>query len=194
MKYHTLALIAILLLAFSCNGDDDPSPSDMSSMTVVKDGETFTITDFNNTLLKEEMQGEPGRRLDLRCDVDGGQFILSVSNWDFQNPPEDGIVIKSYASNEDPFDLPANSVTECMDGGNFTFCDGALGTYIIDNVIYSSEMSDDNFVSIITITENDDANRTVSGTFDIKVQSFGTNPASFIEFTGSFTDLEYTVQ
>ncbi|MEO0722955.1 MAG: hypothetical protein AAFZ63_00345 [Bacteroidota bacterium] len=52
-------------------------------------------------------------------------------------------------------------------------------------------MSDDDFVSIITITENDDANRRVSGTFDIKVQAFGANPASFIEFTGSFTDLEY---
>lgn len=177
--------MAVCLLLFACEQTEDPAPA---SMTVSKDGTSFTVTSFNNTLVKESQLGNPGRRLDLRGEVDGGFLVLSVSNWDWQNPTENGILLKSYDTNTDYIDNPGTH-SVCEETPSFTMCDGALLTYIVGNDQWMSENMDPIYNGTITITQNDDANKTVSGNFDGTVKSFFGE--EYIEFSGSFTNLTY---
>ncbi|MEM9822806.1 MAG: hypothetical protein AAF985_17125, partial [Bacteroidota bacterium] len=161
-------LILISLFLFSCgsgsDGEDDPGEMMNGTMTVIKDGVSFEIEATNNTLLSEVQSGNEGRRLDIRCNVDGGTLFISVSNWDFQNPPVDGILTKTYKTNEQD---PSTTNSSCMDVGNFTLCDGALGTYTVGTTeIYTSEGFDIDEEGTITITGNDPSNKRVSGTFE----------------------------
>lgn len=158
-------------------------------MTVSIDGTEFTIDDFNNSLTEEAQLGEVGRRLDLRAQVNGGTLILSVSNWDWQNPPEDGILIKNYTVNE--FD-PDASTSECKDFPNYSLCDGGLGTYLAGGgESYLSEGFEPSGPAEIVITENDPDERTVSGTFEFETAGFINGEV--IRFKGTFTDLKYRV-
>ena len=184
-----LLYLSCLILFFSaCKKDDDPAKSTNDPiMEVEKDGESFTVTQFNNTLLVDNQGGETGRRLDLRGEVDGGTLFITVSNWDWQNPPENGILVKNYHTNED-FDQGPD--TQCMDDGTFTYCDGGLGTYQISNteILFSEDLEDESFGSI-TITENDPEAKTVSGSFDFIVTDlFNEN---IITFKGTFSNLNY---
>lgn len=190
MKRLSLLLLVSVLL-FSCGGDDDGdgNTDGNGTMTVIKDGVSFTIDATNNTLVGETQQGQDGRRLDIRCNVDGGTLIIAVSNWDFQNPPVDGIVQKVYGTNEDG--VGSNSV--CMDSNGFTFCDGGLVTYLVGTDSYVSESLEDPAEGTITITGNDATNKTVSGTFNVIVGKFGTLTPEEITFTGTFTDIPYRV-
>ena len=123
----------------------------------------------------------------IRDRVDGGTLILSVSNWDWQNPPANGILEKNYHTNED-FDLGPD--TDCMDINSIIYCDGGLGTYMISNTeILSSEGMEDEPFGSITITENDPEAKTVSGTFDFLVVDFFTDEKT--SFKGTFTSLNY---
>jgi len=176
----------LALFIFSCGEDDTETPiMNEASMEVIKDGVMFTATDFNNTLLEENQGGEIGRRLDLRANVDNGFLIVTISNWDWQNPPENGVLTKSYDTNVD--DIGPN--TDCMMTSSFTFCDGGLGTYLINNETFISEGIDDEESGVITITANDATNRTVSGTFDFIVGNFITNEN--ITLSGTFSNLRY---
>ena len=181
-----LLLYALLgLVVFSCQPDPN-DPGSNGKMTVEKDGVSFTITEFNNSLLGEQQLTEFGRRLDLRANVDGGTLVISVSNWDFQNPPEDGIITKTYDTNTD-FE---GTHEVCKETANASFCDGGMGTYIIGGTNYISEGFNSQPEGEIIITENDPVALTVSGTFDFEVfDLFG--QGDLIHFKGTFTDLKY---
>lgn len=194
MRHLLLLLLGLSLLIVSCGGSD--SDEDMSSltsgtMTVVKNGESFTITEgFNNTLLHIDPNDTAnGRRLDIRCTVDGGAFTLIVTNTHFQNPPDNGILEKTYDTNL----MGANSDCE-MVTNNATFCDVGEANYSLDNVYYVSDFGIEPIEGVITITENDNDNQTLSGTFDVVVSDFSTfdNPEE-ITFSGSFDNLSYIV-
>ena len=95
-------------------------------MTIEIDGVAQTTTGFNNTLISLTQNGEVGRRLDLRANIGSDMLIITVSNWDFQNPPNDGVLTKIYETNTIG-NLTTNKVCTTRPTGNF--CDGGLGTY-----------------------------------------------------------------
>lgn len=182
-------LSCLILSIVSCKKDD---PEEMKTtndavMEVEKNGTSYTITDFTNTLLSQPQGGQTGRRLDLRGDVDGGTLILSIANWDWQNPPENGILEKTYDTNED-FEVGPNA--QCMDINGGTYCDTGLGTYLVSNsTTYTSEGIEDESFGSITIIENDPSEKTVSGNFDFTVIEFFTEEK--ITFKGTFSNLKY---
>ena len=174
------------LLSMSCGNDDDNNMNtDEEIMEVEKDGISFTVTSFNNTLLEDVQADEAGRRLDIRGDVDGGTLIITVSNWNWQNPPENGVLEKIYDTDEDI----DSSNTDCMEGNNFTYCDGGLGTYILGTKTYLTGVLDNAIPGNITISENDSNNRRVSGSFEFMTTDlFRTEE---ISFKGTFQNLKY---
>lgn len=180
---------SLILILSACDKDPEPQAKSNPIMEVEKDGVAFTITEFNNTLLDAPLGGQIGRRLDLRANVDGGNLIISASNWEWQNPPTDGIITKTYDTNED-FDNGPN--IQCMDIDGNTFCDGGLGTYFLDSgVSYSTDELPDGSFGSITISQNDTDAKTVSGSFEFTVIELFTEEE--IKFKGTFTNLEYTV-
>ncbi len=186
-------LFLICLLCFSCGKDDETDPqTDNGSITVIKAGVSFETDVTNNTLVFEtstDGNNVEGRRLDVRCNVDGGTFILTVSNVDFQNPPDDGILTKVYGTNDD------FQNSDCMDFTNATYCDGALITYLTaTSEIFSSEGFELEEKGSITITANDPTKKTVSGTFDATLIKNTIDGNEKVVFSGSFTDLIYRVQ
>lgn len=186
MKKLLIVLLTFTLFT-SCKKDNQESENEETSaiMEVEKDGVMFSVNVFNNTLIKETQFGEDGSRLDLRCTVDGGTLILSVSHWDWQNPLVDGIVEKSYDTNTE--DEGPNTV--CMEGDNVKFCDGGLATYLSGSTLFSSGFIEDEGPGIITILKNDNIEKTVSGSFDIIVLNFITEEK--VIFKGTFKNLKY---
>ena len=192
MKIKLLALVLVALTIVSCSSDDnndsDPPSGGDESFTVIRDGVTFEGENINNTLIITSQNDQGARRLDLRCDFDGGTFILSISNWEFQNPPENGVVEKSYNTNTE-----MGPDTECETIDSITYCDEALVTYLIGQDVFISELNDLEDIGSITITNNDAADLEVSGTFDVLLRNFNSQDETYIEYTGSFTNVSYSV-
>jgi len=180
-----LLSFTVVLLMFSCGSDDTDEMEKVEAlMEVEKNDISFSITNFNNTLLAESQSGETGRRLDLRANVEGGTLIITVSNWDWQNPPMDGVLTKTYDTN---VEIGENAA--CMDSNGITYCDGGLVTYLDGAVIYISEAIDDEGAGRITISDVDSENKRVSGSFDVTTIDLSTDEK--ITFKGTFENLNY---
>lgn len=168
--------------------DDDSAGCSGATMTVNMDGNSYTPTGYNNTLIKLTEDGESGRRFDLRANVNGGQIILTFSMWDSQNPPAEGVVKKTYGVS---FNHPE---TYCYTtGGSFTHCDGALVTYYptVGSLTGSYwSLDEDDLDSYIKITGNDPANHTVTGNFSAVITDDFAGDT--INVSGSFSNVCYT--
>lgn len=193
-KFSILLTLCLLTLFSACQKDSSTTPNNtiQGSMTLEIDGVTQTPTNFstNNTLLRVQEFGETGRRLDIRANVGNDMLIISASNWDFQNPPTDGILIKTYDTNTSGGIGPNQSCTQ-MSG--ITYCDGGLGTYTTGGAPMMSQTLSNEPTGSIVITQNNTTDKTVSGTFDFKVKDFTQPTATPTHITGTFTDLPYSV-
>ena len=188
-KSILLILISLIVLASSCKKEDDPDVPEESqgTMTVVMNGVTYEQTKFNNTLLSETQAGQKGKRLDLRTTLNGGTFVVTISNWDWQNPPKAGVLSKTYDIETEGY------YTQCKDIGDINFCDGALGSYIL-NVMKQYMTYDapyDSATGFIRIDKCDAANKKVSGAFDFVAEDLFEGDT--IAFHGTFKDLVYRV-
>lgn len=191
MKFKLLALALVVFTFMSCGSDDssDDSPSGgTESFIVIKNGVTFEGENINNTLIITSQGDQGARRLDLRCDIDGGTFILSISNWEFQNPPADGVIVKSYNTNTE-----MGPDTDCESINGTTYCDEALVTFLIGQEVFISELNDLEDIGDITITSNDASNLEVSGTFDVLLRNFNSQDEEYMTYTGTFTNVSYSV-
>lgn len=186
-----LFFLPLLLIGFiSCEDDSDdntPPSSTNGSFEVTKNGVAYSGTNLNNTYIHTTQNGESGARLDLRCEIDGGNLILSVSNWDWQTPPDNGLILKKYNAN-----LELSTENDCMDNNNMTYCDGALVTHQMIGASKSQiSTKESNFDSYIKITGNNASDKTVTGEFKAILKDFWGNDSTHVE--GNFTNLTYTV-
>ncbi len=188
-----LFLLAGFLTFASCNNDDDntdPTPATPATtagtMSFTKNGVSYTCTSFNNTLLIQSGSGVQGRRLDIRGSFDNGKIlIVSVSNCDWQNPPANGVLVKLYDTRI------GGPNSACQDVGGYTYCDGALGTYMMTSSNYHMTFSED-IEGSVTISACNTTDKKVSGSF-----SFITSDAAetvFDTIQGTFANQVYTVQ
>jgi len=189
MKNIKLLLVASLFLItvlYACKKKDkEEDVVDNGTMEIKKNGVEYTVKTFNNTFIQEVQEGYKGRRLDLRCNVDGGTFIVSVSNWDWQNPPTNGILVKAYDTDAAAI---SGKNTQCKEYPDATLCDAGLGSYFLSggNNIYMTNGAAD---GTITVTANDATNRRISGSF--KFTTFDFFYEDSIRFEGTFTNLTY---
>lgn len=184
MKFPCI-LVSFLFL-FACNTDDDASPAPI--LIIEKNGIEYNVTEFQNTLIKQVQFSRPGRILEFSCTIEDGIFRVNTQNWDWQNPPENGIVIKTYDANYSP-----GPNTDCNHEGNYTYCDIGKGFYIINNdLIYRTDHPENDVPGVIIISENDQQDKTVSGSFEFN--TFSPEAGESIVFKGSFENLKYVVE
>lgn len=184
--------IVALAMLIACKKDDpkDPAPAPAAqttnscpgAMTLSIDGVNQTITGFNNSLIISEDGVLSSRRMDIRASIGSKTMFLTVSNMDWQNPPANGILAKTYNTDY--------TGADCREYDGINYCDGMLGTYIVnDSTFYSS--GEESIPGYITITSIDGTNRKVSGNFSFKViEAFQVDT---LIVTGSFTNQCYTV-
>lgn len=192
MKKIVFGVLCFSLCLSACKKDDDDDDNTgncpNASMNVNWDGTNYTPTGYNNTLIALTENGESGRRFDLRANINGGQFFLTFSMWDVQNPPAEGVVKKIYAVST------AHPATHCHQGsGSWTHCDGALITFFPGGTSLSGSywsLEDEDLDSYIEITANDPVNHTISGKYDaIIVDDFAEDT---VHVSGVFNNVCYT--
>jgi hypothetical protein len=149
----------------------------------------YTQKAFRNLIYEETDSGSQRIRLDIRTQAHEGTFIFSIINWQWQNPPERGVLEKSYST------LGSNALdAECDSVSGRYLCDGARVTFIPDsNASYLFETTENFYTGFVEISECDVFNKTISGSFDAKLIRFFGISNDTLTVKGTFTDLCYKV-
>lgn len=173
---YFLALLPFTI--FSCQQEPDPEPNEPNpgstgSMTCTLDGNSFTATSFNNTLIRITSGNPTGKRLDLRgTDANGLQLILSCA-------------ITSSNTGED---MPITTYTT----GSTEY--EALITLIQNNQTLGMATSSEDDHGTIVITSLDASAHTCSGTFEFDAMKFNGDTTMYNGVNGQFSGLVYSVQ
>jgi hypothetical protein len=187
------ALIVILTGAFTFCGEETAEESTHFTYTV--DGKSQNIEVITG-LLQSEIQFEHKEQtLIIGVSNSLSRVInIRVSNWDFQTPPENGILEGEYDATFDSEQMNgSNPLGECLalsgDNAGVTLCDGGLVTFTLNGDVYTSTF-DGNTGGTITIEESNPEKHSVTGTFSTKVKNFdGTE----LTIAGAFTNVKYVV-
>ena len=121
-------------------------------------------------------------------------LTIKVANWDFQTPPENGVLEKEYDATYDAEQGESHSPhVECIeltgDNAGVFLCDYGLITLMLEGELYTSVFTGNEDGTII-ITECNPDKKSVSGSFDAKVQ---TSIGKKVKVSGTFTNVKYTV-
>lgn len=192
MLRSSLFLGIFILLLATCREDAantiDPTVDiPPGTMLIERDSQLF-LSNFNNALIAVGAGDESGRIMNIRVRLDGGDLVLSIVNWDWQIPPSNGIVAKVYDLNQSG---RVGNNTSCQEINGSTLCDTGTVTYSIDNATYFSQFVTTGEAGTITITSIDNAQRTISGTFDATMQL--EDQPDQIRFEGGFNQIPYFV-
>lgn len=184
-------LLAFPLLLTFC-GDDESAPKSNFSYKI--DGVSQDVQTVAGQMAFSVEYDHEGRSLNLTAAKGFTQMLsIAVSNWDFQNPPAEGVLTGEYDASFDMENTDTdNPLSDCLEltgeNAGVMLCDGALVTLIKnDNVWFSAY--DGAADATVTITKC--ANHTVSGTFSAKVADFDGADEQMI--TGSFSNVKYSV-
>jgi hypothetical protein len=189
-KIMSIVTILLTAVAFTHCGDDEFKPS--VSYTI--DGENQRVVSVTGMLQFETQYDHEGRALYITAAAGTSKMLsIAVANWDYQNPPANGILTKTYDATYDFESESGNDLATCLeltgDNTGVFLCDGALVTYILNNDVYFSAF-DGNTQASVTVTACSPSKRTISGTFTAKVQNFD---AQELTIVGEFTNAKYTV-
>jgi hypothetical protein len=177
--------IAIISLLAACNKSDEATLK--PTLTLIVNGSSKEVSIPEGVLdISLTQNGHEHRTLMVSAMVERHAFSFGVFNVDFQNPPVDGIKIKSYTSV-----FAANSTAECLSLDGVQLCDGGLVNYREGGNQYLSDLNDAPYNSFIKITACDPLRKTVSGEFDVMVNQQGIGAA--IVLKGEFKSVVYQV-
>ena len=172
--------------------DDDDKGSDPEVAFAI-DGVSQNVRGISGILRSEIQYNHEGRALNITAVTNDYKTLsVLVSNWDFQNPPDNGILTGEYDAT---FDYQRTDVEnpfgDCLQlEGNVMLCDGGLVSLISASKFYTS-VFDGNTEASITISKCDAPNRTVSGTFSAIISEF--DGVEQFTISGSFTNVKYIV-
>jgi hypothetical protein len=186
---RSIVAIGILLIGFvtiRCGKDDDASKS---SMTLKVDGQAVELSVSTATLSFETQNDHEGRALQMLGSANGKMLTIGISNWDFQNPPENGIKVKTYTA---AFDENIVGEAECLslDGGSVELCEGILITYTVGDKMYMSALYEGEYDGFVKVTACDGSAKKASGEFDLKLDDGEGNE---LALEGSFENVTYIV-
>lgn len=185
-QFVSLALLAVLLTFSRCR-DDEPA----SSFSYSINGTAQKVNTVSAELRFETQYGHEGRALNISV-LTGSQWLsVGVVNWDFQNPPANGILTGEYDATFDFEDTDnPNPHVDCLTLGFVVLCPGGLVSYVDETNFYSSAFGDEP-EGTVSITACNTSSRTLSGTFSAKVTSVDEKDERMI--TGSFQNVKYRV-
>lgn len=183
-------MLALAIIVPACSDDDD----DKGSFNVTLDGIETAVSVTGATLTVSDGQSSSSGRGSNTLRIDGmiGENAISVdiSNWDFQEPPDNAILVKDYYNvfTEDELEVGEKTETCMKTSGTTRVCEGTLLKYLTGDKTFSSHSSE---AVIISLTKCD--GKRVSGTFNITLINIHDEAETFV-LSGSLTDLRYTVK
>lgn len=155
---------------------------------------TLQSTETNVTVTKATLtvsggqtssSGQASHTLRIAGKVNEDSISLSVSNWEFQEPPDNAIITKKY------FNVYSDNEELCRQASsNVRVCEGVLIKYMEGDKLFTTFSKDDATI-ILDITKCD--GNKVSGSFDIEMENIDDNDETRT-IKGEFTDLKYTVR
>ncbi len=184
-------LIPVIILS-ACQDDEEKR----GKFEIALDGADKNASVTTATLTVSDGQhsdnGRGFHKLSISAEVEGETVNISVSNWDFQEPPADAIFAKDYRNVYLDEELAVGEGTEtCMKVlTNQIVCEGVLISYTKGDKTFMSYPLEDN--TVILSVKKCDGTR-IAGTFDIPL----TNPhdlSATMHIRGTFTDLPYVVK
>lgn len=186
-KILSLLLISTLFISFSgCGDDDSASPS----MTLNIDGTNVKITTVTGVMIFTNQNGYEARGLNITgLTSDDNYITVQITNWDFQNPPNNGFLKKKYYNIFDSEE--GQEAAECLEDDGITMCDGGLLTYTVfdgGGEIYTSAFDED-LAGFIEVTASN--GKKISGNFDAIITGFSNE--TDLHVTGTFKNVGYRV-
>lgn len=181
--FSRLFILLVLVQFIGCNGDD-ASPSASISLSI--DGAKQSVKFSGAQLLVEDYGDHEGRSLNITAISGTNVLTVAVSNWSFQNPPEDGVIAKKY---ENLFTDQTLDKGQCMSEGIEEYCDGGTVTYTSDD-FYASAFYEGSYAGFVHITKCDTKSKRISGTYDVVVS----NDTDEFTLKGEFKNVPYLVQ
>ena len=165
------------------------------SMTIYKDGVEMTAGDPTCKLTKYNSSiSLNSRTFSITNWISGVKLYISITNYNWQNPPEEGILVKSYNSNVNG----SSEFNVCGEGQLDDECDKAFLRYSSNSgypFIESNITNGDVFEpGVVEITYCDTINKVISGTFDATLTPTFFESGDTTHFSGSFENLPYTIQ
>ncbi|HEU5292204.1 MAG TPA: hypothetical protein VFU05_16255 [Cyclobacteriaceae bacterium] len=195
VKLRILSLVFILTMSGMFTFCSDNTTEESTHFVYSADRITKSVQTITGLLQTKVEYSHKQQSLTISASNSFSEMVtITVTNWDFQNPPENGVLEKKYDATYDA-ELGENQspYVECIDltGPNqgTSLCDGAVVTFTMDGELYTSIFIG-NEDGTVTISESDPVNKSISGSFDVHVQqSIGKK----VKLSGTFTNVKYTV-
>jgi hypothetical protein len=193
MKNILFASLLIAAFIFSACDDDDATDTGSFKVTLSGTEKVVTVTKATVTVASgtNSTTDQPYHKLNIEGAVGDDTITIMVSNWDFQEPPDNAVFAKDYYNNEVDHELEVGEKTEtCMRTASQQMtCEGVLISYLQgDKTYWSFQLID----TVVLSVEKCDGQR-VSGTFDITLANPYDETESMV-VKGTFTNLPYTVR
>lgn len=171
-KLLGLGALAFFMSFASCSGDDSESTNNnQGTITAIVNGEAWTGTIKNATLIKDSEMGE--QRFDIAAEANGEMIMLACS---------------SEISTGMPLDTYTFNVEE---GGDALF----MNTYLVGNNTYTVHMPE---TGEMKFTSFNTTAKQASGTFKFTATKSGDIdgmevPETYTVTNGVFTNVKYTL-
>jgi len=181
-----VSIIAVFVLA-GCNKHDDNTPKPQTlnltpTMNIKVNGINYVPT---SVVSKITITKQGGKSLDIIANFNNDQqIVLSVANNPNQNSSDNGIAVKKYDTD---FSGPN---TICTEISGTTYCDYALGVYLLSNKSFYSNNVIKN-TGVVDITSVDEKYKVVSGKFSFKVTD--KSKSIVFDLDGDFANQPYTI-
>lgn len=192
IDYKTILILLLGISLFSCDQDSlgkETAPSlsvPEGDLELIKDGLVVPLKNMFATMHSDNRSGKSLTRLSIDIKIEeGGVFILNIENWQWQNPPINGIIEKTYDTDGNP-----GPNTECLVIDTSQYCDSGLGIYGLTTGNFTSKFTKNNQAGNITISSIDPIKQTVSGHFDLVLSSTKEDGEQY-GFKGQFNSLAY---
>ncbi len=181
-----LAFMLILVCVCSSCKKDEPEviPVDTSATFVLlSNGNNVNTTMGNSQMIYFVSSGRVWNQLELVANSDQNKLMLTVQNFDAQNPPMGGVRTKKYYPN------PDFASRIYVDNGYITDYGGT--SWFVNSKLYQSTNTSDRN-SFLEITACDNYAKKVSGNFRFTVKDAG-NPNDSLILSGYFNNQKYVV-
>lgn len=199
---NILLLLCIGIIFISCEKEsNEPAPAPPvievpevgeASFSLFMNGVEQSTADIVGSLVIEDISNwdEENRHMKMKTHIGFNEFLFRVVNYEWQNPPSEGIIKKKYNSNV----IGESEFNSCGEGDFSDHCDRGVLTYSIYQGAYYETRTQPNIEpGVLEITYVDTINHVVSGNFDAKVyEMFELYPDS-IHFSGAFENQPYLI-